>query len=411
MANDDNSKYLEGNYSDNPFKAVKEWWEDEEQARELADAEEYMKAYMEYEKSKREEHHYLVDGAVLKCTRCTMEPKKPFGKEFTAPEGSDKVLLKVTKNKRYFNGAGQCFATIADSKKFDNIQPFGNCDNPPDRDDEKKALLMAGESEELLKLGNCRYLMELNDEWENMISEVGYAETAELNEAGVEGITMEAILFCKHGGFIYPDTSGYIPTDNIIIDESEEEQELIEPDASDPKAVKKYMCLFFRSKGLSREAVAGIVGNVQSECSFNLAEAKRINPNRFGLFQWGNSDGRLQAFNKWAKDNGRDINLISAQCEYAYEEMRNGGMLSVILDVNENNSSELMCNYTALENAKSPEEAAKIFATSFERCYTTYYFDSDREMHYDDIQASFERQDNAGKIYDYIIELEEKDLE
>lgn len=31
MANDgDNSKYLEGNYSDNPFKAVKEWWEDEE---------------------------------------------------------------------------------------------------------------------------------------------------------------------------------------------------------------------------------------------------------------------------------------------------------------------------------------------------------------------------------------------
>lgn len=223
MANDgDNSKYLEGNYSDNPFKAVKEWWEDEEQARELADAEEYMKAYMEYEKSKREEYHYLVDGAVLKCTRCTMEPKKPFGKEFTAPEGSDKVILKVTKNKRYLNGAGQYFATIADSKKFDNIQPFGNCDNPPDRDDEKKALIMAGESEELLKLGNCRYLMKLNDEWENMISEVGYAETAELNEAGLEGITMESILFCKHGGFIYPDTSGYIMTETTLTKEEEE---------------------------------------------------------------------------------------------------------------------------------------------------------------------------------------------
>lgn len=409
----DSSKYLEGNYSDNPFKAVKEWWEDEQQARELMDEEEYIKACMQYAKSKREEHHYLVDGSVLTCTRCTMEPDTPIDKEFTAPEGSNEVLLKVTKNQRYHNGAGQYFATVDDSKKFDNIEPFGNCKNTPDREEEKQALIMAGESEELRKLGTCRYLMKLNDKWENMISDVGYMEIAELDEAGVEGITMESILFCRHGGLIYPKASGYISTDDVVVEEleeeAEEEQILVEPDQSDPQAVKEYMWYFFRNKGLSMEAVAGILGNVQEECSFDLEQAKERNPYRFGLFQWSNNDGdaRRNALNKWLDENGMDINLISTQCEYAYIEMQNGGMLSIILDVNENNPVEIMCNYTALENAEKPEEAAKIFATSFERCCVGYYIDKDSgKMHYNDIQASYERQDNAITIYNEMKKME-----
>ena len=220
----DELKYLEGNYSDIQLKAVSERWEDEKQARELLDVEEYMKAYLHYVESKRDEHHYLVNDTILTCTRCTKEPKTPIDKEFTAPKGSDEVLLKVTKNQRYHNGAGQYFATVDDSKKFDNIEPFGNCKNPPDRDDEIRVLTMAGESEELRKLGTCRYLMKLNDKWENMISDIGYQEVAELNKAGIEGITMESILFCKHGGFIYPKTSGYIET--AIEDDTEMDTKL-----------------------------------------------------------------------------------------------------------------------------------------------------------------------------------------
>lgn len=244
--NNDESKYLEGNYSaNNPFKAVKEWWEDTKQAQELQNAEEYFEAYMQYLKDKKDEHHYLVDGSVLTCIRCTVKPQTPLDKEFTAPEGSNEVILKVTMQDRYKNAAEQLFATIKDSKKFDNIEPFGNCLNPPDRDDERKALELAGESEELRKLGTCRYLMQLNDEWENLISDVGYQEVTGLDNISLEEITMESILFCKHGGFIYPIDSGYIQTDVVVEEESEEEQILEEFDSSDLKAVKKYMWNYF----------------------------------------------------------------------------------------------------------------------------------------------------------------------
>lgn len=404
--NNDESKYLEGNYSaNNPFKAVKEWWEDTKQAQELQNAEEYFEAYMQYLKDKKDEHHYLVDGSVLTCTRCTVKPQTPLDKEFTAPEGSNEVILKVTMQDRYKNAAEQLFATIKDSKKFDNIEPFGNCLNPPDRDDERKALELAGESEELRKLGTCRYLMQLNDEWENLISDVGYQEVTGLDNISLEEITMESILFCKHGGFIYPIDSGYIQTD-VVVEEEEKESEkkyvLNEPVISDPQAVKEYMWNFFCDKGLSEVTVAGILGNVKRECEFDLQWAAQINPNRFGLFQWSSNtnEARRAAFDKWAESENRDVNLISTQCEYAYIEMTTGGMFTIILDANDNNPSDLICNYETLINADTPEEAARIFATSFERCYVSYREGDNGQMHYSDIQHSYDRQYNAREIYD-----------
>lgn len=128
----DGLKYKEGNYSvENPFTAVKEWWEDVQQAEELAGTEEYLKEYMQQRKKKAEKKHYLVEGAVLRCTRCTLEPQTPFDKEFRAPAGSDRVVLKTRKNQRARNEMGQRFATLEDSEKFQNIEPFGNCKNPP----------------------------------------------------------------------------------------------------------------------------------------------------------------------------------------------------------------------------------------------------------------------------------------
>lgn len=207
----DGTKYLEGNYStSNPFAAITEWAEDLKQAQELDKAEAYMEDYMQKRKKQSSEHHYLVDGAVLTCTCCTIKPQKPNRKSFTAPADCKEVLLKTTQNSTAKNSEEQCFATIKDCKKFENIKPFGNCKNPPDREKEKKAIMLAEESAELLKLGTCRYLMELNDEWENILSNHGYEELTGSGGELQEIITMESILFCKHGGFIYPIDPGYI---------------------------------------------------------------------------------------------------------------------------------------------------------------------------------------------------------
>lgn len=52
------------------------------------------------------------------------------------------------------------------------------------------------------------------------------------------------------------------------------------------------------------------------------------------------------------------------------------------------------------KNTGAPEEAAKIFATSFERCCVSYRRDDNGQIHYSDIQDSYGRQDSARKIYD-----------
>lgn len=71
--------------------------------------------------------------------------------------------------------------------------------------------------------------------------------------------------------------------------------------------------------------------------------------------------------------------------EYAYIEMITGGMLTIILDINDNNPKELMCNHEIFVSAKTLEELGKIFATSFERCCISYKRDENGRSHYSDI--------------------------
>lgn len=206
-------KYTEEGYSystNEPFTPAMEWWGDLKQAQEMLDVEDYMRKYMSHRGLEAGKKHYLVDGAVLRCTHCTLEPQTPFNKEFSAPEGSDKVILKTEQNKTAKNKMEQCFATKGDSKKFINISPFGNCKNPPDRVKEKEAIKVAENSKELLSLGTCRYMMELNDEWEVLMQIIGYEDEPGVDLEKIKTLTMESILFCKHGGFIYPIDSGYI---------------------------------------------------------------------------------------------------------------------------------------------------------------------------------------------------------
>ena len=92
------------------------------------------------------------------------------------------------------------------------------------------------------------------------------------------------------------------------------------------------------------------------------------------------------------------MELVSTQCEYAYHEMATSTW-PIILDVNENNASELLCSYDTLLEAQTPAEAARIFATFFERCCTSYYIDSNKQIHYCDIQHSQDRQNNAAIVY------------
>lgn len=179
----DETKYLEGNYSSDTILSLGERWEDAKQAKELAVLEVYFTDYMAYLKEKRKKNHYLVNEAILTCTHCTQETVEAEGVEFQVPEGCTETKLKVTRNKTAKNGAEQCFATIEDSEKGVNVFSFGNCVNPPDRKDEKKALIYAGMSEELRKLGTCQYLMKLNDKWENLIFDLGYDGRVE-NEDG-----------------------------------------------------------------------------------------------------------------------------------------------------------------------------------------------------------------------------------
>lgn len=392
----DESKYMENNYSSNPLVAAEEWWEDAKQAYELSIAEEYLETCMAYWKEQKDEHCYLVDGAVLTCTRCKQEKETINGVDFCVPEGSTQSVLVVTHNNTAKNGADQCFATVADSEKGVNIFSFGNCKNPPDRDKERKALMLAAESESLRRLGTCQYLMELNDKWENLIKDTGYEKVTGKDGKLLDTITMEAFLFCKHGGFIRPISSGYIETEeDSSPDRSEEEIKnlLSKLGVSNPD-VAIYMWNFFCNKGLSEYAVAGILGNVYAETGGSFDPSVVRNSTFYGLFQIG--DGAAKMKNEGGEDGWKDVEF---QCEFAWKEYNSGS------DTGWQNRSLDMGNYVLegtrenFENAASATEAALIWGTSFERAYsgkTTI----NGELVFTGIQAQEERVEKAEEIYD-----------
>lgn len=173
---------------------------------------------------------YLVDGATLGCTSATWndfdlsdgEKIHIDGAEERKKEGVPMGILGVWENEMYSDGF--CHATVADTKQGHNIVPFFcNCKEPalPEQETEIK-----NNKADCQKNGVCKYLMDLEDEWENIdfsqsmylskdeISSLSYKDfedknivTGVVNE-GKPGIIMTSVLFCRHGGFIYPITSG-----------------------------------------------------------------------------------------------------------------------------------------------------------------------------------------------------------
>ncbi|MDR2888968.1 MAG: DUF4280 domain-containing protein [Lachnospiraceae bacterium] len=206
----------EGNYSQGTERAKEEARQAAAETKQLELTEaELDKAWNERIKQNQFLPEYLVDGALLTCTNCTTEQVLGIKETFSAPPGSDRSRLNVTRNT--ISRAGiQYFATVKECERFVNIRPFGNCKSRADRDFEEAKIKQVEENlgsnppESLapIKTGTCQYLMNLEDEWENLKS---YGEYVYIDGERVDKITMEAVLFCKHGGFIYPVDSGFIP--------------------------------------------------------------------------------------------------------------------------------------------------------------------------------------------------------
>lgn len=172
---------------------------------------------------------YLVDGAVLTCTNSTktnvsimIDGKmydycaKKNADVYIEPADNSKIYgrLMVTENADA-NVNGFQYATVADSQKEKNIPYFGNCLCSPQNEEERARLreIHNDAGVEKRKEGSCKYLMELNKLWENYEIGENFLTFGDDVEGETSGITMTSMLFCKHGGFIYPVFSGQIATD------------------------------------------------------------------------------------------------------------------------------------------------------------------------------------------------------
>ncbi len=358
---------------------------------------------------------YLVDGAILTCTNSTSQEVwigKEDGKQYryTVPDDAileeviipslavPKVLgcLKVTENPKAKDNDLH-YATVCDSKAGDNIPYFGNCKRLPDSEWE-----MAKFTEGCTKTqGTCQYLMRLEKEWENFDIGKEYLQFTDDVHGAKSGITMTSVLFCKHGGFIYPVTSGQvIQTDGIT------EEEFI-LDQTDPESIKQYMWKFFRDAGFSEIAVAGILGNVYVE-SGGFDPASNRNDNFYGLFQYGGNrkEDFLDASNKWARENETTAQEawmdVRFQCEYALQDYYCGTDGWQTKYIQRADGSVLEASKENFENAQSIEDAVLAWGVSYERCITKdgFYITEDGHKIRTEIQGQDSRLDAAQKIYD-----------
>ena len=192
--------------------------------------EEDLDAFLAEEYQREQSKEYLVDGAILTCTNCTnktvwipvgmaemaisVENKEDINTNAIQELEEDKVYgkLRVTENPDA-NVEGLKYATAADCIQKNNIPSFGNCKRIPDSKAEAEIFIEMKErnvpmdSSERTE-GTCKYLMKLEKTWENYEIGKSFLTFNDEKNGKKAGITMTSILFCKHGGFIYPVTSG-----------------------------------------------------------------------------------------------------------------------------------------------------------------------------------------------------------
>lgn len=78
---------------------------------------------------------------------------------------------------------------------------------------------------------------------------------------------------------------------------------------------------YFRNKGYSEAATAGILGNIEQE-------NRSLNPTlgltsgvAFGIFQFEKSNGNFDALKTWCKNNNKDYKSVDGQCAYVESKL------------------------------------------------------------------------------------------
>ena len=106
---------------------------------------------------------------------------------------------------------------------------------------------------------------------------------------------------------------------------------------------------YLKGKGLSNEAVAGIMGNIQQESNFDPTSTNSSS-GAFGIFQW--LGGRKTNLQKFAESQGKSATDLNVQLDFFWKEI---------------NGSEKATKEVIFANGKTAEQYAYDFEKSFER--------------------------------------------
>ena len=275
-----------------------------------------------------EEHEgeYVVDGALLTCTRCSKHARK------VKIDGAwlAGALQDVDKNSRIYTGdrpqtinglvpagvkdciggmRGEEMRAKGEGEETGevNIVSFGNCTFIPQGEELNKILLaqnLMHKKDKIIEAieggkGTCYCFMKLNEEWENlsiageyMVGEMALPkagiEKALLSAPymkfnGVEGINMLSILFCQFGGGIITALeSGQDSYRNNFW--TEEEMYILDHfgdiyayenwSEEKKKCAEEIWQRFYLEYGYDAYFVAGIIGNMYGEGWYGMLENK-----------------------------------------------------------------------------------------------------------------------------------------
>ena len=136
---------------------------------------------------------------------------------------------------------------------------------------------------------------------------------------------------------------------------------------------------FFRAKGYSEAATAGILGNAQAESGIDPTRIQSGAGHAAGMFQWEsykNKSGRWKAMADYAASKGKDWTDLMSQLEYAHKEIQ--GLGSYFRD-------NCGISVEGFMQESDPVQAAVDFEAAFERAgkphlenrkqYAQQYFD------------------------------------
>ena len=129
------------------------------------------------------------------------------------------------------------------------------------------------------------------------------------------------------------------------------------------KTVEAQVWNFFKMKGLSDQAVAGIMGNIYQESKFNpsLIQGNGRGP-AAGLFQWENyntKSGRWKRMYNFAKKRKKNWTDLLSQLEYAYHECTKGYEAGVF--------KRKYGGFNKFKKITNVDKATEVFERVFER--------------------------------------------